>query len=435
MDFLMNSHNTPSSPLPRVVIVGAGFGGLEVARGLADAPVTITLIDRQNYHLFQPLLYQVATAALSPAQIAQPIRSIIKDQSNCSVVLGEVTGVDAKNKSVKCSHGDIPYDYLVLATGATQSYFGKGEWAATAPGLKTIDDALRIRQHILKAFESAELTTDHEYQKALMTFVVVGGGPTGVEMAGAIAELSHRTLAQEFRGIDPRQARVILVEAGQRLLSAFPETLSTYTRRALEKLDVEVRTECVVTDCTPEGITAGGEYIPARTIIWAAGVKASPAAEWLEAAHDRAERVIVQPDLSVPGYPSVFVIGDTAAVTDAKGLSVPGLAPAAEQQGAYVAAVIKSRVTGQPPPPPFTYRDLGIMATIGWSKAIAKIGRLRMTGFWAWWLWSLVHILPLVGFRNRIVVSIDWIWSYITQSRGVRLITKTDPQEDEKKGN
>lgn len=417
----MTSPIKPSRP--RVVIIGAGFGGLAATKALAHTHADITLIDRSNHHLFQPLLYQVATAALSPAQIAQPVRAIVKDQLNCTVALGEVTGIDMINKQVYGQHAAIGYDYLVIATGATHTWFNHSEWAPYAPGLKTIDDALSIRALILNAFEKAELEQDPDTRKALLTFVLIGAGPTGVEMAGAIAELARHTLTGEFRHINPAQATVILVEAGPRILPAFSEQMSARAQQDLERIGVRVITGQKVNDCADSYAQVGTERIACRTILWCAGVKASPAAEWLGVEHDAAGRVIVQPDLSVPGHPEIFVIGDAARATDSSGRLVPGLCQAAEQEGRYVAHVISHRVKGLSPPPAFTYRDDGIMATIGRGKAVAEIRGLCFSGFFAWLLWGMIHLLPLVGFRNRVVVAMDWFWAYLTRSRGVRLIT------------
>ncbi len=408
---------------PRVVVIGAGFAGLAAVQGLAKVPVDVTLIDRRNYHLFQPLLYQVATAALSPAQIAQPVRAIVRKQKNCTVALGEVVAVDTTRKVVRGHGGEVSYDYLVIATGATHAYFGHDDWAAVAPGLKTIDDATHIRRNVLSAFEQAEMTDDPTLRDALMTFVVVGAGPTGVEMAGAIAELARYTLKDEFRRIDPAQARIILVEAGARVLAAFPEKLSHRAARDLGRLGVTVMTGRSVTACAPDHVVVGDETIACRTVIWAAGVKASPAAQWLGVAPDRAGRVLVGPDFGVAGHADVFVAGDTSALTDARGRVVPGLAPAAKQAGAYVAQVIAARVGGRTAPAPFRYCDAGTMATIGRGRAIALIGGMGFGGFLAWWIWGVIHLMPLVGFRNRIVVALDWFWSYLTHARGVRLIT------------
>lgn len=408
---------------PHVVVIGAGFAGLAAVRGLRKVDVDVTLIDRRNYHLFQPLLYQVATAALSPAQIAQPIRAIVRRQKNCTVVLGEVTAIDTTRKVVRGHEGEVAYDYLVVATGATHAYFGNDEWAAVAPGLKTIDDATHIRRNVLEAFEQAEMTDDVELRRALMTFVVVGGGPTGVEMAGAIAELARFTLKNEFRRIDPAGARIILAEAGARVLSSFPEKLSARATRDLERIGVEVMTGQPVTECAANQVVIGGQAIACHTVVWAAGVKASPAGQWLGVAADRAGRVYVAHDYSVSVLPDVFVVGDTAAMIDSRERPVPGLAPAAQQSGAYVAKVIAARVNGTPLPESFSYFDAGTMATIGRGKAIALIRGFGIGGFIAWGLWGVVHIMPLVGFRNRIVVAIDWMWSYLTHARAARLIT------------
>jgi NADH:ubiquinone reductase (H+-translocating) len=408
---------------PRIVIVGAGFAGLSAAKALAALPADIVLIDRSNHHVFQPLLYQVATAALSPAQIAQPIRTILKDQANCSVELFEVTAVDVNRNVVKGNHSEVAYDYLIIATGATHTYFSHDDWSPYAPGLKSIEDALHIRQLILNAFEKAELSGDMEERKALMTFVLIGGGPTGVEMAGAIAELARHTLTGEFRRINPADARVILVEAAPRVLPGFPESLSARSQKDLEHLGVEVITGKSVTDCNARGARIDNNFILCHTIIWCAGVKASAASQWLGAGHDRAGRVIVNPDLSVAGHPNVFVIGDTAHIVDNNGITVPGLCPAAVQQGKYVAGLIKNKLANLLPPSAFSYKDKGIMATIGRGKAIAIIYNFKISGLLAWILWGAIHLVPLVGFRNRLVVGLDWFWTYLTKDRGVRLIT------------
>lgn len=407
----------------RVVIIGAGFGGLSAARALAKSPVDITLIDKHNYHLFQPLLYQIATAALSPAQIAQPIRAIVRKQKNCRTELGEVTGIDTERQVVFSRAGELPYDYLIVATGATHDYFGHNDWAKNAPGLKSIDDATHIRRRILQAFEQAETSEHDDLKRALMTFVVVGAGPTGVEMAGAIAELARHTLKGEFRRINPASARIILAEAGPNVLAAFPEKLSKEALNDLEKIGVEVKTGHAVSACEAHQVTINNEVIPCRTIIWAAGVKASPAAVWLNAQTDRAGRALVEPDYSLASHPNVFVIGDTASLKDVTGRVVPGLAPAAVQAGKYVARVINKRVTKATPPPPFKYFDAGTMATIGRGKAIALIRGFAFGGFLAWWTWGVIHLMPLIGFRNRIIVGLDWLWSYFTNARGARLIT------------
>ncbi len=407
---------------PRVVIVGAGFGGLSAAKALAGAPFDVTLIDRHNYHLFQPLLYQVATAGLSPAEIASPIRSILRDVPNVSVVLARVDGVDLEAREVLAEGRRISFDRLIIATGAQHAYFGHDDWARHAPGLKTIDDATYLRRRILLAFEKAEGETDPAERRALLNFVIVGGGPTGVEMAGAIAELARRALALDFRFIDPRQARIILVEAAARLLTPFDARLSEAARRALEQLGVEVRLDAPVIDCDAEGVTLRDERIAARTLIWAAGVTASAAGQWLGAQTDRAGRVLVAPDLSVPGRSDIFVIGDVACAIGADGAPLAGVAPVAKQQGQYVAQLLKARAVGKTLPP-FRYRDFGALATIGRKRAVAQIGKFKLEGFPAWLLWSFAHIFYLIGFRNRLVVAMSWAWSYVTFQRGARLIT------------
>jgi NADH:quinone reductase (non-electrogenic) len=414
----------PQPWLPRVVIVGAGFGGLTAAKALSGAPFSVTVVDRHNYHLFQPLLYQVATAGLSPADIAAPIRGILRD-SNCSVHLAKVTGVDPKEQTVMTDRGTLHYDHLILATGARHAYFGHDEWEDAAPGLKKIEDATEIRRRILIAFERAETETDETERRRLLTFAIVGGGATGVEMAGAIAELSKKALAADFRSIDPRDARIVLVEAGPRVLASFDPSLSAYAKKALESLGVDVILKCAVTDCDARGIALGEERIESRTVIWAAGVRASSAGRWLDVETDGAGRVIVNPDLSVPGYPNVFVIGDTALVKDENGAPLPGVATVAKQEGKYVAKLLEWRARGNVLPP-FRYRDPGSMATIGRSRAVAEINGLKLTGLIAWLLWSLAHIYFLIGFRSRLVVALSWAWSYLTFERGTRLITGSD---------
>ncbi len=408
---------------PLVVIVGAGFGGLNAAKKLAHAPVRVTLIDRRNHHLFQPLLYQVATAGLAPTQVATPIRAIVRDQPHTSVVLGEVDGVDARAREVRLGDRRVPYDYLILATGARHAYFGHDAWEAAAPGLKTLEDATDHRKRILLAFERAELEDDPAERARLMTFVVIGGGPTGVEMAGAIAELALKALAKDYRRINPRSARILLVEAGPRLLTAFPETLSRHAEEALRKLGVEVRTNTAVTALDAGAVTLGAERIETRCAIWAAGVQASPAARWLGADADRAGRVKVGPDLTAPGHSGVFVIGDCALALGSDGAPLPGIAPVAKQQGAYVAEWIKRAVTGKPAPEAFDYKDFGILATVGRKSAVADFRGLRLSGFLGWLVWSAAHIYYLIGFRNRLAVTLDWAWSYLTFERGARLIT------------
>lgn len=406
----------------RVVIVGAGFAGLSLAKDLKGTDFEVTLIDRHNYHLFQPLLYQVATAGLSPAEIASPIRNILRDQKNATVILADVSGVDLPHKDIIADGRRIPFDTLVLATGAEHAYFGHDEWAPFAPGLKTIDDATYLRRRILLAFEHAETEPDATERSRLLNFVVVGGGPTGVEMAGAIAELAKRALAADFRTIDPRSARIILVEAGPRLLTPFDPKLSDNARRSLEHLGVEVRLNAAVTGCSDTAVAIGVERIETRTIMWAAGVRASPAARWLGVEGDRAGRVKVEPDLSVNGLSDVFALGDTALLLDASGKPLPGVAPVAKQQGQYLAALLKARAAGKTLPP-FRYRDYGALATIGRKRAIFERGRLKFTGLFAWLLWSMAHIYFLIGFRNRLVVAMSWAWSYVTFQRGTRLIT------------
>jgi NADH dehydrogenase/putative oxidoreductase len=416
--------------LPRVVIVGAGFGGLACAAGLRTAPVRVTLIDRHNYHLFQPLLYQVATSSLSPGDIATPVRGLFREQFNTEVVYGEVTGVDTARREVVIGAKRVPYDYLVLATGASHSYFGKDEWAPFAPGLKRVEDAIAVRARVLGAFERAEATEDANERRSLLNFLIVGGGPTGVELAGAIAELARFGMDKDFRHFDPAQARVILVQAAPRLLPTFPEALSQQARDALERLGVEVRVGSRVERIDANGVTVNGERIAARTVLWAAGVVASPAARWLGAPADNAGRIKVDADLSVAGFENVFALGDTALSSAWNGQPVPGLAPAAKQGGIYVARLIRARVTGGRAPAPFRYRHLGSLATIGRKAAVADFGWLRLSGAPAWWLWGLVHVGFLVGLRSRVSVMLDWCWAYLTYRSGTRLITGTPPAAD-----
>jgi NADH dehydrogenase FAD-containing subunit len=414
----------PSDPtLPRVVILGAGFGGLAAARALARTPAAVTVIDRRNYHLFQPLLYQVATAALSPADIAWPIRSILSRQKNAAVQMGKVTGIDRERREVILEDRRVGFDYLVVATGARHSYFGMDEWEMSAPGLKKIADATHIRERVLLAFERAEVTADPVERQHLLTFVVVGGGPTGVEMAGAVAELANHALARDFRAIDPMDARVVLVEGSARALAQFPPELSAEARAQLERLRVEVRLGSPVQHCDADGVTVGDERIAARTVIWAAGVIASPAAKWLGARHDRAGRILVSPELLVQDCPDVFAIGDTVSVTGPDARPVPGIAPAAKQMGAYVGGAIDARIRGRAHPPPFRYRHHGNLATIGRKAAVADLGWIRLSGFAAWVLWAVAHVWFLIGWRNRIVVALNWLWNYVTFERGARLIT------------
>lgn len=414
---------------PRVVVIGAGFGGLSCVKDLGDAPVDVTLVDKRNYHLFQPLLYQVATAALSPADIAAPIRGIVGRQKNTTVLLARVTGIDVIHRRVIAEDRQIPYDILVVATGARHSYFGRDDWEPFAPGIKKIEDATNIRRRILHAFERAESEPDPVERQKLLTFVVIGGGPTGVELAGAIAELGKRSLSKDFRHIDPRDTRVVLIEAGQRVLATYPEKLSAIAKKSLEKLGVEVRLGAPVTKIDNDGVEVAGQAIAARTVLWGAGVAASPAAKWLGADKDRAGRVKVGEQLTLPGHEEIFVIGDTALATDKKGKPLPGTAPVAKQQGSYVARVIAARATGKVDPAPFHYRHPGSLATIGRRAAIADFGWFRMSGYFAWILWGIVHVLFLVGFRNRVAVLLDWFWSYVTFQPGARLIT--GPLDDE----
>lgn len=402
----------------KVVILGGGFAGLAAVRALAKAPVEVILIDRQNHHCFQPLLYQVATAALNPSDIAWPIRWILARQANARVLMADVQGVDLAAQTVITDGGTFGYHVLVVATGATHAYFGHDEWAAGAPGLKRIEDATEIRRRILVAFERAELAQTEAERRALTTFVVVGGGPTGVEMAGSIADVARNALSADFRAVDPSEARVLLVEAGPRLLPVFPERLSGYAARALARMGVEVMTRVAVTNVDAGGVMTDAGRIEAGAVIWAAGVRASPAAQWLSAPHDRAGRVEVGPDLTLPGYPGVFVIGDTASLA-----GVPGLAPAAKQMGAYVGRLISARLAGKPAPPPFAYRHEGDLATVGRKSAIVKLGRLELTGFPGWIFWGLVHVYFLIGLRNRLAVASSWLWDYVTFGRRARLIT------------
>jgi NADH:ubiquinone reductase (H+-translocating) len=412
---------------PRVVIVGAGFGGLEAAKALARAPVQVIVIDRHNHHTFQPLLYQVATAALSPADVAWPIRHILRSQRNATVLMEEVVAVDPARKCVRTDVGEIAYDYLIIGTGAMHSYFGHDDWAPYAPGLKRIEDGTRIRRSILIAFERAEAAADRAAQNKLLTFVIIGGGATGVEMAGAIAEIARQTLATDFRRIDPTSAHIVLIEAGPRLLPSFPPELSDYVRNSLMNAGVDVKTDTMVTKCDSAGVDTNGGRIDASTIIWAAGVTASPAARWLGAEADRAGRVKVGPDLSLPGHPDIFVVGDTASVTDAKGRAVPGIAPAAKQMGKYVGKLIAARVAGRKDGKPFRYMHLGDLATIGRRAAVVKFGRLQLRGFLGWVFWSVAHIYFLIGLRNRFIVAFIWLWDYLTFQRGARLITNSEP--------
>jgi NADH dehydrogenase len=411
-------------PRPKIVVVGAGFGGIEAARSLAKSPVDVTIVDRQNHHCFQPLLYQVATAALSPADVAWPIRHIFRHQVNATVLMAQVVGVDTARRVVHTDAVQLPYDYLVLATGATHSYFGHDEWAEAAPGLKRIEDATRLRRRILLAFERAELTGDDAERRRLLTFAIVGAGATGVEMAGAIAEVARKTLAMDFRNIDPRTARILLVEAGPRVMPTLPDNLSDYARATLTRMGVEVMTTTRVTGCDLRGIDTDHGRINAATIIWAAGVRASPAAEWIGAEHDRAGRINVADDLSVPGHPEIFAVGDTAAAEGPDRRPVPGIAPAAKQMGGYVGRLIAARVAGSAAPRPFHYHHQGDLAAIGRRAAVVKFGRMELKGFLGWLFWGLVHIYFLVEVRGRFIVAFTWFWEYLTYQRGARLITE-----------
>ncbi|HWS64093.1 MAG TPA: FAD-dependent oxidoreductase [Steroidobacteraceae bacterium] len=408
---------------PKVVIIGGGFGGLSCASALRKAPVSITLIDRGNFHLFQPLLYQVATAALSPGDIAAPIRPLFRDAFNARVLLGTVTGVDLEKRCVQISDQRVDYDYLVIATGATHSYFGKDQWQPYAPGLKRVEDATEIRRRLLMAFERAEATEDENERAALLTFLIVGGGPTGVELAGAIAELARFGMEKEFRRFDPASARVVLVQSGPRILPSFPESLSTVAHRSLTRLGIEVLLDSRVDGIDANGVSVSGKRIAARTVLWAAGVMASKAAQWLGVPADNAGRVKVDQYLNAEGQSSVWVIGDTAASNGWAGKPVPGLAPAAKQGGQYVAGMIRAQVEGRTRPAPFAYRHLGSLATIGRKSAVADFGWIKIWGAPAWWLWGFIHVGFLVGMRNRVSTMVNWFWAYLTFGGGIRLIT------------
>jgi len=415
--------DAPAKP-HRVVIVGAGFGGLEAAFGLAGAPVEITLIDRRNHHLFQPLLYQVATASLATSEIAWPIRYLLRDRKEVTTLFATVIGIDAKDKRVLLEDGDaIPYDTLVLATGARHAYFGHDEWEPFAPGLKTLEDATTLRRRILVAFERAERENDPAKRAALLTFVIIGAGPTGVELAGTIAELAQDTLPPDFRNVDTHKARVVLIEAGPRVLAGFADDLSAYAQRSLESIGVEVILGQPVTECTADGVTYGDKRLDAKTIIWAAGVRASRAAEWLGAPADRAGRLKVNPDLTVPGHPDIFAVGDTVTIAAPDGSPVPGIAPAAKQEGRYVAQVIKARLNGSTLGP-FRYKHAGSLAQIGKRKAVIDFGRFKLRGTIAWWIWGIAHIYFLIGLRNRLSVAISWLWIHARDQRAARLITQ-----------
>src|SRR3954470_20263614 len=419
---------TTGAPQPakphHVVIVGAGFGGLETTYRLAGAPVSITLVDRRNHHLFQPLLYQVATASLATSEIAWPIRHLVRGRPEVTTLFATVNGVDAQAKCVLLEDGDsLSYDTLILATGARHAYFGHDEWEPFAPGLKTLEDATTLRRRILVAFERAERERDPARRAALLTFVIIGAGPTGVELAGTIAELAQDTLPPDFRNVDTHKARVVLIEAGPRVLAGFADDLSAYAQRSLESIGVEVMLNQPVTECTADGVTYGGKRLDARTIIWAAGVRASRAAEWLGAPADRAGRLKVLPDLTVPGHPEIFAVGDTVTIVGPDGQPVPGIAPAAKQQGRYVAEAIKARLRGDTPPP-FRYKHSGSLAQIGKRKAVIDFGWIKLRGALAWWIWGIAHIYFLIGLRHRLSVALSWLWIYTRDQRAARLITQ-----------
>lgn len=408
--------------VPHVIILGGGFGGLYAARAFKRAPVRVTLIDRRNHHVFQPLLYQVATAGLSPGDIASPIRWILRYQGNVEVQLAEARRIDVARRTVVLADGELAYDYLIVATGATHAYFGHDEWRAVAPGLKTLEDALNIRRRFLMAFERAEREADPQKRKALLTFVIVGGGPTGVEMAGALAEIAHQSLVREFRQFDPGSARIVLVEAGPSVLAAFPESLGRAAAADLTRLGVEVRTGSVVTNISSGRVDIGPDSIEAETILWAAGVAASPLGATLGVKTDRAGRVPIEPDLTLPGHPEVFVIGDLSTLNGGDGRPLPGVAQVAIQMGKHAARNIQRAIARQPHQA-FSYTDLGNMATIGRMSAVADFGWMRLTGWLAWLAWLFVHIMNLIGFRNRLVVFVQWAWAYFSYQRAIRLIT------------
>ncbi len=412
---------------PQIVIVGGGFAGLAAARGLARAPAEVMLIDQRNHHVFQPLLYQVATASLSPADISAPIRTVLRGVDNCQVVLAEVLGVDVQRQRLRIAEGELPYDYLILAAGATHSYFGNDQWAPIAPGLKSIEDATALRRRILLAFETAEYEGSESARRAALTFAIVGAGPTGVELAGAIKEIAGQTIPRDYRHIDTRTTRVILFEGADRVLPPFPPRLSARAQRDLEKMGVEVRLNSIVTNITPQGLYIGDEFVPVRNVFWAAGVKASPLGQTLGVPLDRAGRVIVGPDLTIPGHPEVFITGDMAAARSADtGQPVPGVAQGGIQMGRYAARILTSELLGKTTPDrrePFVYHDKGAMAVIGKAKAVAVIGRWKIGGFVAWLLWGGIHIAFLIGFRNRLQVLLSWFWNWLLNARDARLIT------------
>lgn len=410
----------------KVVVVGAGFAGLQAIMGLKGLDCDITLVDQRNHHLFQPLLYQVATTVLSTSDIAWPIRAILRERKDVMTRLGTVEGVDRERKIVILQGGDtLPYDTLIIATGVRHAYFGKDHWESVAPGLKTLEDATTIRRRVLLSFERAEETDDPAEREALLTFTIIGAGPTGVELAGIIAELAHRVLPEEFRRIDTRKSRIMLIEAGPRILPSFSEKLSAYATRSLTKRGVQIMTGHPVTDCSVDGVVLNGQAIASRTIIWAAGVQASKAGDWLDAETDRAGRVMVGSDLTLPGDPSIFILGDTAHV-ECKGKMVPGVAPAAKQQGKHAARIIRARLSGKAAPGPFKYRDMGNLATIGRNSAIIEYKDFKLKGWLAWWVWGIAHIYFLIGTRSRLFVSISWLWVFLSGQSTARLITQGD---------
>jgi NADH:ubiquinone reductase (H+-translocating) len=429
----MTDHSIPAKLPRRILIIGGGFAGLHVAMGLKRAPVQVTLVDRRNFHLFQPLLYQVATGGLSPANIAAPLRGILARQRNCQVLMGEVTRIDLANRRVQIENRELAYDILVVAAGATHSYFGHPEWEQIAPGLKTIEDATEIRRRILTAFEAAERSNNADERRRLLNFVIVGAGPTGVELAGALAEISRHSLQGDFREINPAEAQIVLIEAGERVLAAYPPELSVKAEEALHRLGVAVRTRTAVEQISAEGVTlktvSGTEFLATDTMLWAAGVQASPLARMLAEASgatlDRAGRIVVEADLSLPDQPGVFVLGDMAHYEGPDGKPLPGVAPVAISQGKFIAKLIKARLKGRKPPT-YRYRDLGSLATIGRSAAVADIGKFHFSGFLAWLMWLFIHLMKIVSFRNRVLVFLQWGWSYFSYDRSARLITGED---------
>jgi len=423
---LPSAVRAPDARRPQIVIIGAGFGGLSAAKGLSRVDADVIVIDRRNHHLFQPLLYQVATAALSPADVAAPIRAVLSRQANARVIHGEVTGIDSAARTALIGERRVFYDHLIIATGAQDAYFGHDDWATVTSALKSIEDATTMRRRILIAFERAEESDDPVERQRLLTFVIIGGGPTGVELAGALAEIAMHSLVRDFRRIDPKTARIILIEGEPRLLSGFPPRLSRVAEHALERLGVQVRTGVKVTDCDAAGAITTGGRIESRTMLWAAGVIASPAARWLGLAPGRGGRVPVLHDLTLAGHPEIFVIGDTAAAAGPNGRPLPGVAPVAKQEGFYAARQIAGRLAGKSSLPPFRYRDFGNLATIGRKQAVVDLHWIKLTGRIAWVVWSVAHIYFLIGFRNRIAVAINWLWSYVTYQRGARIIIGRD---------